>query len=265
MRFGLVAIQMLFLAASLHAQDPFAALVGEDSLGPLRAGTTLKAGIPPGGTLSLVPAVSSREDIARAIGALGPTMGAELLRIIHVPGAEMDSPAGVLGLYNTLHAVSTMKGVTYWSVTRGKRQVLFLQSYVVDGTTRQEAQPDRVFTEVPATQEIFTFQEDSSFGKNTYSEQFVAQADHLVVKTENLTAIRFLFVTLIPERGLISQVVIVPSGEDLLFYGLACIRTGMPLGDRESRIQSLENRLIALADWLSGRLGGQALPASGSP
>jgi hypothetical protein len=265
MRFGLVAIQMLFLAVSLHAQDPLAAFVAEDSLAKLRSGTTLKASIPPEGTLSLVPAVSSREGLAAEIGQLGPTMGAELLRIIHVPGTQVDSPSGFLGLYNALHAVSTMKGVTYWSVTRGKRQVLFLQSFVVGGPSKTDALPDQVFTEVPAVQEIFTFQEDNSFGKNTYTERFIARADHFLVKTGNLTAIKFLFVPVIQPGGLISQVVVVPSGEDVLFYGLACIRTGMPLGDRESRIQSLENRLVALADWLSSRLGGKTASGSGSP
>ena len=97
----------------------------------------------------------------------------------------------------SLHAVSTMKGVTYWSVTRGKRQVLFLQSFVVGGPSNTDALPDPVFTEVPAVQEIFTFQEDNSFGKNTYTERFVSRADHLLVKTENLTAIKFLFIPVI--------------------------------------------------------------------
>jgi hypothetical protein len=166
----------------------------------------------------------------------------------------MDSPSGMLGLYNALHAVSTMKGVTYWSVTRGKPQVLFLQSYVIGAPKKPDRVPDPVFTEVPPDQEIFTFQEDNSFGKNIYSEQFTAFADHLLVKTENLTAIMFLFVTIIQPHGLVSQVVVVPLEKDVLFYGLACIRTGMPLGDKESRVQSLENRLVALADWLSSRL-----------
>ncbi len=266
MRFALVAIQVLFLVVSLHAQDPLAALVGSDSLQKLRAGTTLKAGIPPAGTLSLIPAVASRESISAAVKELGPTMGAELLRIVHGPGTAMDSQAGILALYNALHAVSTMKGVMYKSVTRGKRQVLFLESYVISGPSKPGRLPDPVFTEVPPVQEIFTFQEDSSFGKNTYSEQFIAQADHFVVKTENLSAITFLLVPIIQPRGLVSQVVVVPSGNDVLFYGLACIRTAMPLGDRESRVQSLENRLIALADWLSTRLAAAPGSAgSGSP
>lgn len=263
MRLALVAIQVLFLAVPLQAQDPLAALVGSDALQKLRAGTTLKASIPQSGTLSLLPAVSSKDRISASVAELGPTVGAELLRVIHGPGMSMDSPAGILGLYNALHAVSTMKGVTYWSVTHGKEQVLFLQSYVIGAPKKPDRLPDPVFTEVPADQEIFTFQEDNSFGKNIYSEQFTALADHLLVKTENLTSIMFLFVPIIQPRGLVSQVVVVPLEKDVLFYGLACIRTGMPLGDKESRVQSLENRLVALAEWLSNRLAAQG-NASGS-
>ena len=257
MRLGLVAIQMLFLVLSLHAQDSLAAFVGSDALQKLRAGTSLKASIPPAGTLALLPAVTSRDSIAAGVRELEPTMGAELLRIIHGPGMAMDSPTGLLGLYNALHAVSTMKGVTYWSLSRGKQQVLFLQSYVISSPSRPDRLPDLVFTEVPAIQEIFTFQEDNSFGKNTYSEQFTALADHFLVKTENLSAITFLLVPIIQPHGLVSQVVVVPSGKDILFYGLACIRTGMPLGDKEHRVQSLENRLVALAEWLSTRLASR--------
>lgn len=260
MRLALVAIQMLFLVLPVLARDPLAAFVAGDELARLRAGTALKASIPPAGTLSLVPSVTSRDAISAEVRDLAPTVGAELLRVIRGPGAAMDSPAGLLALYNALHSVSTMKGVTYWSVTRGKTMVLFLQSYVIGSPSRADQRADLVFTEVPARQEIYTFQEDSSFGKNTYSERFTATADHILVKTENLSPITFLFVPIIQPHGLVSQVVVAPCGSDVLFYGLACIRTGMPLGDRETRVQSLENRLAALAEWLSARLAVQGSP-----
>ncbi len=149
MRIGLLAIQMLFLVLPLHAQDPLSAFVGSDTLQKLRAGMSLKAGITQAGTLSLLPAVTSRDAISAEVKELGPTMGAELLSIIHGPGAAMDPPNGLLGLYNALHAVSTMKGVTYWSETRGKRQVLFLQSYAISSPSRPDRLPDLVFTDMP--------------------------------------------------------------------------------------------------------------------
>jgi hypothetical protein len=256
MRVGVVAIQMLLFALPLHAADPLAAFVGSAALHDLRAGTTLKAGLPPDGTLSLAPEVSSRAGIAADVKDLAPTVGAELLKIIPGPGPAMDTEAGRLLLYNAMHAVSTMKGVTYWSVTRGKEMALFLDSSVVSAPVNGDRLADPRFTEIPETNQLFTFQEDSSFGKNTYAEQFSSKADHLVVRSENLSTITFMLIPIIQPHGLVSQVVLVPAGGDVLFYGLAYIKTGMPLGDRKSRAESLENRLVALAGWLARRLSG---------
>ncbi|MGA2639747.1 MAG: DUF6675 family protein [Spirochaetia bacterium] len=258
MRIGAVAIQMLLLALPLYAADPLAAFVGSDALVELRAGAAVKAGLPQDATPSLVPNVSSREIIEQEVKDLGPSVGAEFLKVIPGPGIAMDAPAGQLLLFNAMHAVSTMKGVTYWSVTRGKEQVLFLQSYVIASPAKPDRIPDPVFSEIPETHELFTFQEDSSFGKNTFLEHFHARGDHLYVKMENLSTITFLLIPFIQPQGLVSQVVLVPIGTDVLFYGLACIRTGMPLGDKASRVESMENRLTALAGWLEKRLSAGA-------
>jgi hypothetical protein len=114
--------------------------------------------------------------------------------------------------------------------------------------------PDPLFTEIPEEHDLFTFQEDSSFGKNTFLEHFRAAENHLYVKIENRSTISLLFIPIIQPKNLVSHVVLVPSGTDVLFYGLACFRTGMPLGNKSSRVESLENRLIAFVDWLEKRL-----------
>jgi len=256
MRIAAVAIQMLILALPVHADDPLAAYVGAGPLKDLRSGTTLSAALPKDGTPSLIPNVSSRDAIARDVKNLGPSVGAEILRIIPGSGTAMDSEAGRLQLYNAMHAVSTMKGITYWSVTRGKEMVLFLDSSAISSPEKQQRVPDMLFSEIPEAHDLFTFQEDSSFGKNSYAEHFAARPDHLLVKSENLSTISFLFIPIIQPHGLVSQVVLVPAGTDVLFYGVAYIRTGFPLGDAASRVQSLENRLTALAGWLKNRLAG---------
>ncbi|MGO9310247.1 MAG: DUF6675 family protein [Spirochaetia bacterium] len=254
MRFSAVAIQMLLLVLPLRAEDALAPFVGSDTLVQLRTGAAVKAGLAQDATLSLVPNVSSRDTISAEVKALAPSVGAELLRIIPGPGITMDAPAGQLLLFNSMHSVSTMKGVTYWSVTRAQEHVLFVDSYAISSPEKADRVPDPVFTEIPATHELYTFQEDSSFGRNTFLERFFAKTDHLYVKMENLSTIRFLFIPFIQPQGLVSQVVLVPAGTDVLFYGVACIRTGMPIGDKSSRVQSMENRLVALAGWLEKRL-----------
>lgn len=264
MRFILVAITMVLLAESAAAADPLSAFVSSQDLQTLRAGNVLAAGLPRGEAPKLVPLVSSAAGISAEVKALNANVGAELLQIIPGDGPALDSPPGMLTLYNVLHAVSTMKGVTYYSVTRGREMVLFLQSYVIPSPDPAGSpQPDPVFSELPREHDLFTLQEDTSFGRNTYAEHVAALPDHLYLKSENLTTITFLFLPIVTPHNLVSYVVLVPAGKDVLFYGVSCLRSGVPLGDMKSRTQSLENRLVALAGWLKKRVA--AIPASLTP
>ena len=254
MRLVLLAIQMLLLVMPAIAEDPLSRYVDPVSLQKLRAGQMVRSSIPADGTLSIAPAVSSREEIASQVTARQPTVGVEVLRLITGSTEGGNGPDQWLRIYNELHAVSTMKGITYYSVTRGKEQVLFTESYAVSSADNARRIDDPVFDTIPPDDVLMTFQEDKSFGKNSYQESFRYRADHLVVKIENLTTVSFLFVPLVSPRNLVSQVVIIPAGPDILFYGVAYIRSSFPIGDRHSREDSLVNRLTAMANWLKDRI-----------
>jgi hypothetical protein len=254
MRYVLVAIQMLLFTLPLAAEDPLSAFVGAADLRTLRAGGTVKASVVPEGTLKLLPAMTGHERMAVNVSRLKPSLGVEMVRLITVSPDPLDSPAGLLKLYNAMHAVSTMQGIPYFSSTRGKAQVLFTQSYAVESAENLLRVPDPVFSEIPTEDVLITFQNDSSFGKNTYQESFTHDGDHLEVKIENLTRISVLFFTFAEPRNMLTQMALIPAGNDLLFYGLACLRTSMPIGDRRTREESLSNRLSAIADWLKTRL-----------
>jgi hypothetical protein len=166
----------------------------------------------------------------------------------------MDTPQGWLKIYNTLHAVSTMRGITYYSVSRGKVEVLFSKSYAISSASSPTRIEDPVFTEIPADDVLYTWQEDRSFGGIPYQESFRYRSDHLVAKIENLSTISVFILPLATPHNLVSYVAVIPVDKDLLFYGVACLRTSMPIGDRHSREESLSNRLLAMADWLKARL-----------
>lgn len=265
MRLVLLAIQMLILLVPAGADDPLLRYLAPDALEKLRAGKTLSSSIDPGGGLSLAPSVASREDVAADVKGRKPSLGVEVLRVASNLPQAMDTPEGWLVLYNSLHAVSTMKGIPYYSVTRKTTHPLFSQSYAVDPVSRKDRIDDPVFVDIPASDLLFTLQEDGSFGKNTYEESFTRRDDHLVVKIENLTTISFLFLPLIQPRNLVSEVVLIPSGTDVVFYGVSYLTTSFPLGDRHSREESLSNRLIAIGNWLTARLSTAPARASEGP
>jgi hypothetical protein len=260
MRFILLAILMALSVLPAIAEDPLARFVDAESLRKLRAGAAVTSSVPEEGGLKLLPAISTRESIAADISMLRPTVGVELLRLVPDLGEQMDSPEGWLKIYNTMHAVSSMRGITYYSVSRGKTEVLFTQSYAVSSAGSSTRIEDPVFTEIPESNLLNTWQEDRSFGGIPYQESFRFRTDHLVAKIENLSTISFFFLPLITPRNLVSLVAVIPVDRELLFYGIACIRTSMPIGDRHSREESLTNRLIAMADWLKGRITAPRTP-----
>jgi hypothetical protein len=260
MRLVLLAIQMLVLLLPAIAEDPLARFVETASVERLRAGGSVRASVAADGLPALIPDISSRDEIAADVSTLRPTVAVEILKLVPGGTGVTDGPAQWLRIYNAVHSVSTMKGITYYSVTRGREQVLFTQSYAVAGTKSPRRIDDPIFETIPPDDVLLTFQEDSSFGKNSYEESFRFRTDHLVVKIENLTTVSFLFVPLVSPRNLVSQVVLVPVGPDVLFYGLAYSKSLVPVGDRRSREDSLANRLTAVANWLQARLAAKGAP-----
>jgi hypothetical protein len=254
MRFILLAILMALLGLPAGADDPLARYVDPESLQKLRAGSSVSSSVASEGELRLVPAITTKASIAADVRALRPTVGVEMLRLIPDLAEQMYSPEGWLRIYNALHAVSSMRGITYYSVSRGKMEVLFSKSYAISSASTPTQIADPVFTEIPQDDVLYTWQEDRSFGGIPYLESFQYRTDHLAAKIENLSTISLFIFPLVTPHNLVSHVVVIPVDKDLLFYGVACLRTAMPIGDRHSREESLENRLVAMADWLKGRL-----------
>jgi hypothetical protein len=245
---------MILLAMPLLADDPLSAFVTADALRTLRSTGSVTASVPSSGALTLLPSVPARESLLSDTSGSPVTVGVEFLRVLTSKGGRMDGPSGLLSLYNSLHAVSTMKGIPYYSVTRGKEQVLFSQSFAVQSPSDLRRIPDPTFVDPPPNDVLYTIQEDNSFGKTTYQESFSFPGDHLAVKIENISTITLLFLPLVQPHSFVSHVVLVPSGQEVLFYGLAYLRTSMPIGDHHAREESLANRLAAMAKWLQARL-----------
>ncbi len=205
--------------------------------------------------ITLIPSVGSSASFTADVEAFDATVGVEVLRAFPRPLAAGDECRGMLGLLNALASVSTMKALPYWSVTRNKEWTLIIDSYTVESPDNHAKRPDTVFTAVPAGGSFYSYQEDSTFGKNIYKTSFISGSDSLWVKTENLSSISYLFIPVIPERGFVSHTLIIAGDAEILFYGVALLRTTFPIGDRQSRAQSLTNRVVAMSNWLKERLG----------
>jgi hypothetical protein len=203
---------------------------------------------------ALLPAVDSADELAAEIEAFEISVGVEVLRLMPAARTSMGKPLDLPVILNTLASASAMKGMTYWSVTRKARRVLFLESYAVESPERLSRIPDPVFSSVPAETRMYTFQEDATFGRNVYLSTFFGAGNHLRVKTENTNAITYFFIPVIPQGGLVNHSIVIPTENGVLFYGVALLRSSLPVGDMKARAESLTNRVIAAADWLETRL-----------
>lgn len=208
---------------------------------------SLPYGLEPGSspTVRLAPAFGSQ--IMGDILAIDPRIGVEVLFLV-------DAPRGINGvdaeLLATMQAITTMEGIEYYSASRDRMRTLFYESYVVAGPDADERLSDPRPTRLTASDRIYIYQHDSSFGRNVYELTYTATEDAVRLRMQNLT--RMMYRGIIPAVGpeeLGLDLVVYPLGDKVLFYGNSAARPVSLLG-MEARVQrSFYNRLVALYQW----------------
>ncbi len=258
MRKLLLSIAVASCILSAAAQPRPQALFDEAMLLELSEKKTIIRVLQNQADLALAPMIGCAETLGGEIRDFKATVGVEVLRLMPAARAPKDQPLDLAAVLTALASASAMKGITYWSVTHNARRVLFLESYAVESPRQPVRVPDPVFASpIPIETEMYTFQEDSTFGRNFYRSVFRAGSGCIRVKTENTNAITFLFIPVIPAGGLVNHTVVAPTRYGLVFYGVALLRASVPIGDTRSRAESLTNRVIAAADWLEARFSAQ--------
>lgn len=244
-------------ADSVLAAPPLGKLLGSALARRLEAAPTLSHVVPADGAPGWLPAVTSRTSILAEVSALRPSIVVEVLRLFNGLGDRLAGTQGRLALYNALHAVSTMEGITYWSASRGRERVLFTLSYAVASASNPTRVADPVFAEIPEVGDLLSLQADQTFGKHLYRSTYLNQADHLVVKTENVDAISWLFIPVTAPGNLSTISVLVPVSDGLLYAAVSYMKANILLPGRGGQEASLVNRLIAVSSWLGRQLGAR--------
>jgi hypothetical protein len=218
------------------------------SEGELR--TSLHGDSPP----QLIPAVSSRGEIEARIRELGFTVGTEVLSVYRNEAADFDSPESRLEIYNILRSISTMEGIQYYSASRERMRTLFAESYVVDGPDAQQRLPDPVAREIPAYNKLYVLQEDLTFGENLYVTEFRYSGKTFLLESTNLTTMHYFLFPMVKPENSVTLILLIPAGEELLFYGAIGAHTMRLLGLARSREDSFYNRLKAIYGWFTERM-----------
>jgi hypothetical protein len=117
--------------------------------------------------------------------------------------AQFRDTSGVEGLLTHIGAISQLAGMRYWSTTRKRWDKLIVSANALSGPAaankNEPPRQDFSLNEIAQGQILYFDQWDNLSGRAIYRLRVMsASADRLVFETENVTAIRYLRVTIFP-------------------------------------------------------------------
>jgi hypothetical protein len=200
----------------------------------------------------LLPDRTLAEAVAREMRPLEPSVLVEALFLVPVDPAVLRREGFDLTVYNLFRSISTMKGIEYYSASRGRMRVMFHDAYVVKNPESRKALPDPLVRAVPPESFIHAYQHDSSFGRNTYEVRYTFLDSVFRVSMKNLTVMHYGILPVVQPENLRLELVVIPGVDHLLFYGCIGVRTYSLFGFEKKVHDSFYNRIKALYGWFSG-------------
>lgn len=196
------------------------------------------------GLVTLAPAFAAQ--IREANLRIEPTIGIEVLFLMeNRKGVGIDPE-----LFTTMHAISTMEGLEYYSASRERMRTLFLESWAIDDPENERRIADPTFGTVPPRSSLYIRQRDASFGTNVSRLDYETNARAIKLSMTNLSRMSYRgVVPAVAPEALSLNLVVVPLGDHLLFYGSSVARPFSLLGMQDRVQRSFYNRLVALHDW----------------
>lgn len=256
-RSAAIAILLAAGACALLWPD-MADFLGSRTLASLRGSGSLTRTTTSSRDLHYLPRVPAREGIRAGLESGEPTMLVEFAALTRVAGRRLDAPEGRLAVYNALRSVNRLEGLEYYSASRGERRLLYKSSYRIASPADRRRLPDPLVSVPPAHDEIWVFQEDTTFGGNVYAVGYDNEPRSVLMKIANETTLRYLLMPLVQPGAMVLYFLVVPDGEELLFYAVAAARLGSPWSRAAGAVeQSFSHRVEAMYRWFSATLAGR--------
>ena len=184
--------------------------------------------------------------------SIDPNVTVESLRLYKKQSSQGNWTASErTALYNGITAVSTLKGIEYFSKSRNAMRLLYETSAVIDSPTGKNPRPDPVFSQPPATLNVYVRQKDLTFGDNIYEFSYIAGESSFIVVQDNITGLSYGPVTVIGKNKLKSVVAIFDCGPYLLVYAASMAKASMVPGMKQRAGESIFNRANALLLWFN--------------
>ena len=171
--------------------------------------------------------------------------------------------AGAEGLLRRIGAISELAGMRYWSTTHQQWQTLIVSAHALTGPQPGRRRQDFTPDEMRAGKALYLQQADNLSGAATYRMRITeASADRLVFDVENVSVMRYFFVTLF-HPGEMQSVYFLDRESDGVWRYYSIARTGrnasrLATGHAASSI----NRAVAFYRALAGIPTDQEPPAA---
>jgi hypothetical protein len=177
--------------------------------------------------------------------------------------ARFRHTSGVAGLRHRVGAVSEMAGMLYWSTSSHRWQPLIVDAYALSGPSGDSRRQDFAPDEIAEGKILYAHQEDNLLGKAVYRMRIVSASDsHLVVATENSSAIGYLGFTLFG-AGELQSICFLERESDRVWRYYSITRMGKQVSLLTSgHDASLINRAVASYRFIAGIPTDQEPPAA---
>jgi hypothetical protein len=171
--------------------------------------------------------------------------------------------AGAEGLLRRIGAISELAGMRYWSTTHQRWQTLIVSAYALSGAQSSRRRQDFTPDEMREGKALYFEQADNLSGAGVYRMRTLeASENRLVFEIENISVMRYLFMTLF-DPGEMQSVYFLDRESDSVWRYYAVARTGknasrLATGHAASAI----NRAVAFYRSLAGIPTDQEPPAA---
>jgi hypothetical protein len=230
----------------------------DEELATLRSEGKVSSFTSPGYEVHYGPRIWTVDQVEKSLASLEPAFALESVYLIPLQQEIRNAENPSLFIYNVLRSISTMEGLQYYSHTREKWRELFHESKVINNLEEQREVPDPTVSTIPAYEQIYAFQHDSSFGKNTYTVTYRYGDGAYYLRLVNQSRVRYLgIVPVVSREAMHVYVTVVATDEGLVFYGHAAVDVLTTLGMEDRLRRSFENRVEAIFTWFQNEVEAQ--------
>ncbi len=210
------------------------------------------------GDPSLLPDHPGSAALKSAIMATTPSIMVETLFALARTRPQDPAAAAteLAGIYGYLRAIGSLQGIEYWSASRNELRTFYAESYRIDDPVTRKRLPDPPAPlpgKIPASESLFAFQRDLSFGSNVYSYAYSYSEDNFIVTQTNLTRMSYGLIPIIARGALSTRLFVIRADDAIVFYAVS--GADAP-GVFKSKLEvSFSNRAEALFRWFESKMG----------